>query len=202
MADAVYKFNKTNYPIDFEELEIELNNSGITSASLRGVSSLNETDPVKNLSVTWNSTLSDSAPDDEGTMDTVVNDHNGGSLPIFKKQLCQQVDDYACKRFAGVLTYEYTASSGKFFSLTLTAQMHITNLYTNKANLTYTFKVFTKDNSGSHTVADATDMTNFYLAMNNAYVTEMNLIETTKTNIDGAADAAAAQTAADAYLDL
>ena len=202
MVDVVYKFNKTNYPINLPELESELLASNISSANLRYISNINETDPTYNLQVVWDSTLSTSDPDDKGTMDTIVNDHDGGGLPIFKKQLSLEVDDHASKRFANVLTYEYPGASGKLFSLTSTAQLHLTNFFTCRTMLSYPKVFYTKDNGSTHSVADSTDMNGMYVAMNSAYVTEMDLIETTKTNIDGAADADAAQTAADAYLDL
>jgi len=136
---------------------------------------------------------------DTATFDTVIGNHDTDDLALFKAQLDDLVDIHAFQRFQDKLTFTYDS---KEFSLSKSAQLKIRHYDRCKSMITYPKKFITKDNTDKSSIADETAMSNFHQDMATAFITEMDLIQDTKDNINTAVDATAAQTAADAYLDL
>lgn len=112
-----------------------------------------------------------------------------------KMALVKQVDAIVDKRIQdGSFTH-----AGKEFSITSTAQIKWIGLFNAKDSLAYPMVVYTKDDTASHDIADAAEVTTMYGLAVGAVRAILDAGTAAKVAIQVSADRAAAQAAFDAY---
>jgi len=99
---------------------------------------------------------------------------------------------------------EYPASSGNFFSCSISSQDNWSKLGTldTRGLVTYPFTVTTNDERGTYAIVDSADLTGIIGTVSAAVLTERTLAQGYITAVLAAPDEASAQAAAQPYLDL
>lgn len=119
-----------------------------------------------------------------------------GDYKTEKMELC----DLECSRRFVAVGVEYPAASGKFFSLSVPAQLNLNGLRHGRARLSFPYRISTVDNQDSHQLADVADCDAFYDAAFDAKAALIAGVNAAKESVRVAVDVAAVDAAVASYL--
>jgi len=157
--------------------------------------------------ITLNEDLTDAEKDEVNAdlldaFDFVVTDvSTGGESELTAKARYRRVID-RCTRKRIRRGFEHPTAANDIYALDSDSQSRWNRLRLHRNNLTYPFRILEQDGRGGVNINDVAEMNTFF----DDYADQMDLIEsedtTAKQNINTAADAADARTAAQDWLEL
>lgn len=125
-----------------------------------------------------------------------------GTLVELQQVLIKQCKDHREQKLENRTTFEWPATTGKFFGVGQNSKTNWTGLavLVTRGVVTLPYTVTTQDETATHDIANDADLDGMLGAAMSAIETERALAATAISNTLGAGSLAAAQSAADVYL--
>jgi len=123
-------------------------------------------------------------------------------LTTLKSDLCTQIDQEVDARFERGPGFEFPPSTGIYYSFSLPAQAKWSGLYALRAHpaITYPIRINTYDDTGYIDIPDADTVESMYLCLAGTVMAYLNAGVGAKSAVQASTTRAAAEAAADAYL--